>query len=480
MKTQMNRFDGRIGIAFALLFGLLLGNAFLANRSIQGLIEGQKWVAHTWEVRMAVRNTQARSAKSVADARGYFYLNEPTFLAHWREDRKIINQNIDELDALVRDNPKQKAIVGNIRSTVEKQTQMVEGNVRLKAKIGVRWKPDKAQLAQSLSYIGAIATGLSEMDAEESRLAALRNRQARDNESRARLTLFGATMTACLALVATFWLLRRMLLVRVQKEQETQRANVELESRVAERTESLQSANVRLHTANQELEAFTYTVSHDLRAPLRHVVGFADLLDKKSGALLDVPGKRYLATIREAGRRAGQLIDDLLSFSRMSRAELSQSLVAMPQLVKSICTELTSENPDREIRWDIAALPEVWGDGAMLRLVWWNLLENAIKYSSKEAISQIQVGVDKKETEWEFFVKDNGVGFDMAHVDKLFGVFQRLHDFEAFEGTGIGLANVRRIVERHGGRTWAESELGQGATFYFSLPIERREVTETL
>ena len=186
------------------------------------------------------------------------------------------------------------------------------------------------------------------------------------------------------------------------------------------------------------------------------------------------PGKRYLSLVKDAGRRAGTLVDDLLAFSRTSRAELKLSRLTMEQKVAKIRAELDIEHPGRKIAWEIGPLPEVWGDPALLRLVWRNLLENAVKYSSERDAIEIRVAARQTATEWEFSVKDNGVGFEMAHADKLFGVFQRLHDADAFEGTGIGLATVRRIVARHGGRTWAESAPDQGATIFFSLPLERR------
>ena len=246
---------------------------------------------------------------------------------------------------------------------------------------------------------------------------------------------------------------------RKQQEEEIRQLNTVLLQRATQ-----------LEAANRELEAFSYSVSHDLRAPLRHVDGFANLLQKQSGAALDDQGRRFLATISESARRMGRLIDDLLSFSRMGRAHMQLAPVDLDALVTTVVRD--GRFP-AGVEWQIAALPRVQGDHAMLRQVWINLIDNAVKYSGKVAHPRIEIGSqpDANAGELVFFVRDNGAGFDMRYADKLFGVFQRLHGVTEFEGTGIGLANVRRIIARHGGRTWAESELGRGATFYFSLPI---------
>jgi signal transduction histidine kinase len=244
-----------------------------------------------------------------------------------------------------------------------------------------------------------------------------------------------------------------------------QSLNQDLERRVVERTAQLESAN-------KEMEAFSYSVSHDLRAPLRHIDGFAGLLAKNANSALDDNGRRYITTISGAAKQMGRLIDDLLDFSRTGRKELNLTAVDQDSLVAAVIRDGRFERSDRTIEWQIARLPQVDADASMLRQVWSNLLENAVKYSGKSEHPRIEVGskLEPATGDTAFFVRDNGVGFDMQYVDKLFGVFQRLHALTEFEGTGIGLANVRRIVVRHGGRAWAEGCVGQGATFYFTFP----------
>jgi light-regulated signal transduction histidine kinase (bacteriophytochrome) len=242
-------------------------------------------------------------------------------------------------------------------------------------------------------------------------------------------------------------------------------ARAQLEVRVRERTEELQ------HT-NGELEAFTYSVSHDLRAPLRHITGFASLLEQQAGESLGTESKRYLKTITDAAGRMAALIDDLLAFSRMGRAPVSKRRIELAQVVREARSEVSADINGRRVDWAIHELPAVDADPALLRPVIVNLLSNALKYSSTREESHIEVGTERRPGEVVIFVRDNGVGFDMAYAHKLFGVFQRLHRADEFSGTGIGLANVRRIIHRHGGKTWAEGAVDQGATFYFSLPSE--------
>lgn len=237
-----------------------------------------------------------------------------------------------------------------------------------------------------------------------------------------------------------------------------------------ERAEQMAALAEELGRANKELEAFSYSVSHDLRAPLRHIVGFADLLLESAGSEDAVQRQRFLKNIKEAARLAGKLVDDLLSFSQMGRASLRPTSVDMADLVASSREQVMREARGRNIEWDIAPLPTIWADPTFLHLAMVNLLANAVKFTGQRDPAVIRVSAEDLPDETVFHVSDNGAGFNMEYVHKLFGVFQRLHRMEDFQGTGIGLANVRRIVERHNGRVWADSVQGEGATFSFAIP----------
>jgi signal transduction histidine kinase len=276
-------------------------------------------------------------------------------------------------------------------------------------------------------------------------------------------------------IVASFSAVRRRIEDNLRDARD--RLQIELKQRQqrdAEIRELNQKLTLRageLSAANKELESFAYSVSHDLRAPLRHLVGYSELLQKHASSSLDDKSLRYLQTILESGKRMGNLIDDLLAFSRIGRSESKMTVVDFQQLVKEVVSEIGQQTKQQDISWQIGPLPVCYGDRSLLRLVIVNLVSNAVKFAGARCPAKIEIGsVDGNGDKFEMFVRDNGVGFDMQYVNKLFGVFQRLHRADEFEGTGIGLATVQRIVHRHGGTVRAEGAIDQGATFYVSLP----------
>jgi PAS domain S-box-containing protein len=252
---------------------------------------------------------------------------------------------------------------------------------------------------------------------------------------------------------------------RKRLEKELKKHHEHLEELVKERTSQLEASN-------KDLEAFSYSVSHDLRAPLRAIDGFSRILLEDCSGTLDDKGRRWLDAIRRNTQKMGQLIDDLLMFSRMGRHEMISVRINMEELAREVCEEFKAYVPERTIRVKFDKLPPSRGDRSMLREVYANLLSNAIKFTQPREEAVIEIGGAPGENEHIYYVRDNGVGFDMRYVDKLFGMFQRLHSMEAFEGTGVGLAIVQRIIHRHGGRVWAEGAVGKGAAVYFTLPVK--------
>jgi len=288
--------------------------------------------------------------------------------------------------------------------------------------------------------------------------------------------------------------LQRAIAERQQMEDALRKANQELESRVQERTVALREAErhkdemrrlnaelqerqhglerlaSQLENSNKELESFSYSVSHDLRAPLRAIDGFSHALLEEYGTVLPAEGRRLLGTVRESTQRMGRLIDDLLAFSRLGRKELDVAPVDLASLAHAVVSEVRQADAERQVQVTIAALPPVAGDGSLLRQVLTNLIGNAFKFTRNRPDACIEIGSRSAGGEIVYYVKDNGAGFEMRHASKLFGVFQRLHRSDEFEGSGVGLALVQRIVQRHGGRVWGEGRVNEGATFYFTLP----------
>ena len=239
---------------------------------------------------------------------------------------------------------------------------------------------------------------------------------------------------------------------------------------IVELNRDLAARNAELVAANHEMEDFSYSVAHDLRAPIRHMSSYVELLNKKLGSQAGDEAKHYINVIAGASKKMSNLIDDLLTFFRMGRTEIIKTTVNITGIVVDAIKGMAPDIKDRAVEWKIGVLPDVYGDANMLGSAIVNLISNAIKYTAPRAKAEIEIGCTEEADKFTFFVKDNGIGFDMKYADKIFGVFQRLHPSNEYEGTGIGLANVQRIISRHGGRTWAEGVVGQGAVFYFSIP----------
>lgn len=266
---------------------------------------------------------------------------------------------------------------------------------------------------------------------------------------------------------------REVLLLTVELDKRVQERTAELcaaQEQLLRKNQELLRKTAELEDANKEMETFSYSVSHDLRAPLRHMDAYLGMLLEDQTSHVSETGQQYLRRVVHAAHQMGKLIDDLLAFSRMGRAEMRHMEFSMTELVNEVIEDMADDLENRNIEWDIQSLPVVRADRDMLKQVWTNLISNAVKYTRPRNPAKISIGSAKKDDHWKFFVRDNGVGFNPAYVDRLFGVFQRLHSVDEFEGTGIGLANVKQIILRHGGQIRAEAEPDKGATFHFTLP----------
>ncbi|MBH0202929.1 MAG: hypothetical protein HP496_11685 [Nitrospira sp.] len=438
-----------MGILIVSAISYLNMNILLANRGLDG---------RSQELIQLVSNIDVAMSEAEDTHRRYLVTGEASYLEAYKKVVKQKPMFITYLNDLIRESPEQQQRVGLLDRMMDRQlnaeskaiAQFQEGGFRAVKKIAVE--------GAGKHELGVIRQIVAEMDWHERQAIGRRVVESAAG-TKATIVLLGIGALLQLVLLAwVYYLIRHDITERRRVAGELQRRGELLEA------------------ANKELEAFSYSVSHDLRAPLRHIDGYAALLRKSVEPSLNDKAARYLQTISDSAKQMGQLIDDLLIFSRMGRQEMLHTTVNMDQLVKSILSDLRLDLQGREISWTIAALPDVQGDPVMLRQVFMNLIANAVKFTSTRPIATIEIGAEyPSSTEIVLFVRDNGVGFDMQYAPKLFGVFQRLHRADEFEGTGIGLANVRRIIHRHGGRTWAEGVPDKGATFYVLLPRRRRD-----
>jgi signal transduction histidine kinase len=448
--------ERRILAGFSLVFSGILVISAVSYRNTSVLLHNSGLDTRSHELVQLLATIENAMDEAEHSHRRYLVTGEAVYLQGYKS---VVNDKptlVRYLHDLTKHSKEQEERVALLDRLMDHQLAAEAGAIAQRDRGGFNAVRKMALEGAAKQELSAIHGLIAEMELFE--------RQA----TRQRVVESAAGTTNTIVLLAIGALLQFVLLASVYyliRHDITERRRVAAE---------LQRRGELLEAANQELEAFSYSVSHDLRAPLRHIDGYASLLRKAVGDSLHDNAARYLQTISDSAKTMGQLIDDLLVFSRMGRQEMLHTTVDLNQLIKTIVYDLRLDLQGREISWTIESLPEVPGDPAMLRQVFRNLMTNAIKFTSTRPVATIAIGVDRRSaSEVVLFVRDNGVGFDMQYAPKLFGVFQRLHRMDEFEGTGIGLANVRRIVHRHGGRTWAEGVPDQGATFYVALPLKR-------
>jgi len=445
----------------------LIAVCIVTYRALTSFADTAVRVARTHQVQAEIGHLQRSIIEAVAARKVYAATGAQTQLAAVRATAIRARDHLTALAQLTQDNLQQKDAIDELQRLLVGQLAKAAELANPPVETPPAPRGSGSSTGQGTSEL--LVTLLGRISDEEQKLLQGREERARHEFELARTVVPTGTIASVLLLTGAVVMLNREAGERKRAENALRQLNTALDSRVRERT-------TQLEDALKELEAFSYSVSHDLRAPLRHVQGYSAMLEREIDGQLTDSARRYLNTISSSCVEMGQLIDDLLGFSRMGRLELSKSCVPLDELVGETLRGLESSTQGRNIVWKIAPLPSVFGDASMLRRVFDNLIGNAIKYTRPRNPAEIEVGcAGEEDGRVIVVVRDNGAGFDMKYVQKLFGVFQRLHRADEFEGTGIGLAIVRRVVSRHGGRVWAESDIGRGAAFYLTLQRARKE-----
>jgi len=417
-------------------------------------------VNHTHLVQFRLEQTMYQASDVEASTRGFAITGNPDYLLAYSNARKMITAQANELAVLTADNPDQ-------RNDITQLNDDIVHIIELQDKI-IASRRERSDAAPALTMIAEgrgklvlddMRALVNRMQSRETALLQQREATVLTVAKRTKFLIIFGTVLAYMAFGGAFWFLAHEVHRRQKLDFELQKANDEL----VQRTE-------KLEITNKELDSFSYSVSHDLRVPLRAIAGYASMLAEDYYEKLDGEGQRLLNVIRESSKRMGTLIDDLLAFSKFGKQPLTHVEIDMRTLALHAIAELQGRDNYSSANAIVEAMPAAWGDYALIRQVCLNLISNALKYSSKKALPEIRISGEKRQTETIYAVSDNGAGFDMQYYNKLFGVFQRLHSADEFAGTGVGLAIIQRIVQRHGGRVWAEGAIDQGATFFFALP----------
>jgi signal transduction histidine kinase len=467
LRTSAARLlDSRHLTVYVYVAALLLLAAIAAASYISVLVSADhnRWVDHSYQVVLAADALLLDQQETAAGERGYLLTDGQEFLGEYRIGHERVGHDIDALAELTADNPVQQARMGSLRVLSQERLQLLDQLVgKGRSRRSVLNTNEIAEVESSIKAMDALRTLISAVVQEEQSLLAERSAQVETSRHWVLLIIVAGNALSLGALLTCLLLLNRQIRNRRAAEMDVRSLNGTLTDRARQ-----------LELANSELEGFSYSISHDLRSPLRAIDGFSQLLQKRFKPVIDTEGMRLLGVVRDSSKRMGALIEDLLEFSRLGRKPLDSKVIEMEPLVRECLTEvLVQVDPVPHVV--VNRLPPCWGDRALLKQVWANLIGNAVKYSSHAAAPRIDISGFEEGDKCIYTVSDNGAGFDMQYYDKLFGVFQRLHGMDEFSGTGVGLAIVMRIVTKHRGRVWAEAEVDRGATFHFSIPCKETQ-----
>lgn len=458
--SRAERRTGLIRAAFLAALAVIGAITVLAYYAVHGNAERAGWVDHTYEVILTGDRFLMDHQDAGINARGYLLTGDHLFVDPYHAAVAAIPADLDRLAALVQDNPVQAKRVMELRQLSAVRLASLGRMFEQKRPSSTLDAQLKQQLLQSKQSMDDVNDAMQALTGEEGRLLAARRVRA---EGAARRTLWVIAIGDAFSVAV----LAACLLLLLREVRNRRRA----EARARRLNTTLTEHNALLEASNRELEGFSYTISHDLRSPLRAIDGFSELLERRYGGKLEAEALRLLGVVRDNSRRMAVLIDDLLEFSRLGRRPLQLTEVDMRALAEQSVMEVLQGNLARPAV-ALGQLPPCRGDRSLLRQAWINLIGNAVKYSSRNPDARVEIRGWIEAGENIYSVRDNGVGFDMQYYEKLFGVFQRLHAEEDFPGTGVGLAITMRIVSKHGGRLWAEAVPGQGAVFNFSLPSQ--------
>jgi signal transduction histidine kinase len=420
--------------------------------SIRKLIEGSMIQSRSLLTTTYAEKVLTTALDLETAQRGYVITGDSVYLEPYNNAINSIDNNLALLSTVTDPYPGKHVEVEELKRLVKQKMDFVTGTIQAR---GRSFEEAQARIVsgEGKRMMDKVRVVIDQVRATEADIYGEEFAQAGSRLASIQFTFVGALVVPGILVIVLFYSINSNL------------------NKKEDATRKLQKANDDVTKLNHELESFSYSVSHDLRAPLRSVNGYAKILLEDYGDELDDEAKRTINVIARNGQRMGELIDDLLDFSRLGRKELQATTVSMDAVVQQVLDEIReSKYYSENIKIGIKALPDANADISMIRQVWYNLISNALKYSSKTDIPTVEIGSFLKDDEVCYYVKDNGVGFDMAYANKLFGIFQRLHKQNEFEGTGVGLALIKRIIDRHDGNVWAEAELNKGATFFFSIP----------